>query len=489
MNPKKILIPKNESDSLFNLFFRYFALFRLSDGKIIAVNKKTREWIYVRKKEVICSKLRQLYYSLENQTVSKNTVNTTYDMIKSISDNCNDSIEFINILGQTETQIIFNINGTDSYVLIDKNSVKLEKKSKSKLIFNNISCHPIYPDINNVDNSKYFNYLQTLFNVDETQLILFGVYIVSLFIKNINHPLLLLSGDYGAAKTTTAKKIIKILNPDGNLTQMSKNIDDVAVLLSNEYLVGFDNVSKEVFTREMADLICSAVTGSTYQKRKLYTNDEISSLHIHNAIIVNGLDLHLPYNDLTDRSITINFKRIDDKNRLTEKQIWDEFYELLPKLQGCIFCVISKAMNTYNNTHLKVLPRLADFAQWGYAIAETIETGLGNEFLQQYFENIRASSMIAIDNDCLLSTLHDLMAEVDYWEGTATDLLTTLRNIYYTKNAVNILPKGFPLAANTLSRRLNSLTVELKTMGLSLAIGRDSNRYINITKIGGNTNE
>lgn len=300
---------------------------------------------------------------------------------------------------------------------------------------------------------------------------------------------MLLSGDYGAAKTTTAKKIIKILKPDGNLTQMSKNIDDVAVLLSNEYLVGFDNVSKEVFTREMADLICSAVTGSTYQKRKLYTNDEISSLHIHNAIIVNGLDLHLPYNDLTDRSITINFKRIDDKNRLTEKQIWDEFYELLPKLQGCIFCVISKAMNTYNNTHLKVLPRLADFAQWGYAIAETIETGLGNEFLQQYFENIRASSMIAIDNDCLLSTLHDLMAEVDYWEGTATDLLTTLRNIYYTKNAVNILPKGFPLAANTLSRRLNSLTVELKTMGLSLAIGRDSNRYINITKIGGNTNE
>ena len=254
-------------------------------------------------------------------------------------------------------------------------------------------------------------------------------------------------------------------------------------------MIAFDNVSKNVVTREIADLLCSAVTGSTYQKRKLYTNDEITTLNLHNPIIINGLGLQFPYSDLLDRSIIISLTRIDDKNRLTEQQVWDDFYKCLPYLQGSIFKIISKALAIYPKLKLNNVPRLADFSLWGYSIAEAITTGLGKTFLQQYFENIENTSSTLIDNNPLLSTLKSLMNELDYWEGSATDLLRTLKNIYVEQNDTNFLPNGFPKTANILSRRLKESNVELKQLNLDLTIGRDSNRFINITKIGGNSNE
>ena len=488
MKSKKIQIPKNQSDSLLNLFFQRYSLYKLPDGKNIAVKDKTNEWIHIQK-DVISSILRNIYFNIENQTISKSTINTAYEMIKSIADSCKDKIEIIDILYQSKNEIIFNIYGSDSYIHIEKNHIELCKKSKSDKLFSNMSYTPIYPQINNSDSKNYLSYIQKLFNVENNQCVLFGVYIVTLFIKNINHPLLILSGDYGAAKTTTAKKIVRVLNPYGDLTQLSKNIDDIATILSNNYLIAFDNVSKFAVTRDLADLLCSAVTGSTYQKRRLYTNDEITTLKLHNPIIINGLSLQFPYSDLLDRSIIIPLKRIDDNNRLTDQQVWDDFYNILPYMQGCIFKLISKAMGLYENITLDNTPRLADFSLWGYAIAEALETGLGETFIHQYLENIETASMSAIESNPLLSTIQDLMNDTVCWEGTPTELLIALKNVYYQKNNTDFLPKGFPITANILSRRLRESEVELKKMKLDLTIGRDSNRYINITKTGGNKNE
>lgn len=97
--------------------------------------------------------------------------------------------------------------------------------------------------------------------------------------------------------------------------------------------------------------------------------------------------------------------------------------------------------------------------------------------------------MSAIESNPLLSTIQDLMNDTVCWEGTPTELLIALKNVYYQKNNTDFLPKGFPITANILSRRLRESEVELKRMKLELTIGRDSNRYINITKTGGNKNE
>lgn len=489
MKPEKITFIRNEDDAMFNLFIKYYSLYKLNDGRIIAVNDKTKEYVNLRNKEHIQSILMRLYFLAEHKTVLKKKVNSAYEMIKSLSDVCSDYKEYVDTLYQRNGKIIYNVVGTDSYIQIDEDSVKKLKKSKSNMIFNTTSCRSVIPNIENDKCNNYLKYIKIMFNVEEEQQILFAVYIVTLFIMNINHPLLLISGDYGAAKTTTARKIIRILNPNNDLTQMSKKTDDVAVLLSNNYLIGFDNVSKEALTREMADLLCSAITGTNFQTRRLYTNNEICTLQIHSSIIINGLDLQFPYSDLMDRSIMINFKRIDAKNRLTEKQVWDEFYSILPELQGCIFHIICKSMKIYEHIVLDNLPRLADFAKWGYAISEAITSGLGETFLQQYFGNIRTSSMMAIENDCLLSTLQDLMSQYDCWEGSATDLLKVLKDIYFRKNNTKILPREFPLAANTLSRRLRGIDVEIKSMGLSVNIGKDTKRYISIKNEGAKTND
>ena len=42
--------------------------------------------------------------------------------------------------------------------------------------------------------------------------LLFAVYLALLFVRNINHPLLIISGEYGAAKTTFSRMIAKIID-------------------------------------------------------------------------------------------------------------------------------------------------------------------------------------------------------------------------------------------------------------------------------------
>ena len=47
-----------------------------------------------------------------------------------------------------------------------------------------------------------------------------------------------------------------------------------------------------------------------------------------------------------------------------------------PSILGGIFDVLVKAMNIYPTVSLQSFPRMADFAQWGYAIGEALGTGL-----------------------------------------------------------------------------------------------------------------
>jgi hypothetical protein len=67
--------------------------------------------------------------------------------------------------------------------------------------------------------------------------------------------------------------------------------------------------------------------------------------------------------------------------------IMSEFLELRPKLLGYIFDTLAKAMKIKPTIKLDNLPRMADFALWGEAIARAM--GYKDlEFISVYFDNI-----------------------------------------------------------------------------------------------------
>lgn len=485
MQIKTVPLPKRSAEDLLNSFVQRYSFYSLNGGKKIVVHKQDKSWAYIEKK-TITTILRNICIEICCEVVPQAVINNVFEMIRAIGESCDDCVESASLgLNQKDNFLIYDC-GYDHYVCLNlsKSLLRLCSREKSTTIF--LDQIPqdkeIIPCIRQSE-KKYLKYLKKIFpTLDDSSFLLIGVYIATLFIPNIHHPLLVISGEYGAAKTTFSRMIAKIVNPHtGDVAPMPKDLDDVATVINSQYFVSFDNLS--YISREQADLLCLATTGGSYKKRKLYTDMTVVSMQLHNAIAINGLNLAFPYSDLMDRAILLELPRITSGNRLTEEEVWGIFYQLLPNIQGCIFKLLRNASKVYKNANLTELPRLADFAKWGYAIAESIDEGLGKEFLKQYNRNSDQALKSAAESNPLLLSIAGIMKNTDIWEGSATKLLKLLEIEFFKATISNRLPKGFPTTANVLSRKLNTLQNDLKVLGYELQIGRDTNRYIRISKI------
>ena len=80
----------------------------------------------------------------------------------------------------------------------------------------------------------------------------------------------------------------------------------------------YDNVS--VIQDWISDLLCRAVTGSSFSKRALYTNDDDIYYSFKRKLGINGIDLAAINADLSDRAITLKPDRIDKLDRIKEEK-------------------------------------------------------------------------------------------------------------------------------------------------------------------------
>ena len=79
--------------------------------------------------------------------------------------------------------------------------------------------------------------------------------------------------------------------------------------------------------------------------------------------------------------------------------------------------------------------------------------------------NRRFSFLSQLEENVLNEAIVDLMNSTPYWQGTATDLLETLRKSLSEDQKKD---KTFPKIANRLSRALNSSTTTLKQFGITI---------------------
>ena len=320
---------------------------------------------------------------------------------------------------------------------------------------------------------KYFRYKDT------NHLILQKIVLVSLFIDNIQRPICVLHGEKGSAKTSTMKLIRNIVDPSSvPTTSLPRTVDDLAVTLSNQYLICFDNIDR--ISNDISDLLCTAVTGGGYAKRKLYTDSEQQVMYFKKGIVLNGINVVATRPDLLDRCILFELERIPSSERIGENELNKRIEEDMPKILGAIFTIISKAMNKYKSIKLKDLGRLTDFTRWGYAIAEVSGIG-GDVFLKAYLNNQNDSNYEAIQSNPVGEAIIKFMESNRKWAGTSTELLKELIKVAEEEN-INVSSSGWPKAANSLSRRLNEIKSNLQDIGISIQIVKGKERKIIISK-------
>jgi hypothetical protein len=345
--------------------------------------------------------------------------------------------------------------------------------------------------------------MQNKENIKDNTLLL-KCYIISLFIPEIPKPILLLHGEQGGAKSTFQELILMLVDP--SITQtltFPRDSNEFIQQLSHNFITYYDNVS--TIHDWISDLLCRAVTGSSFSKRALYTNDDDIYYNFKRIIGINGIDLAATKADLLDRSIIIQTERIDKKDRKKIKKIWEKFNQIKPYVLAYIFDILSKVLR-YKSEHGEIdfpngLNRMADWEEY----AEIISRCMGNpegEFQRVYQENIGIQIDEAIQASPLSQAVIEFMSEEiitideeteeqitksrEVWTGSPTDLHTELQNIAIGKlNLIVSKIKAWPKSASYLTRRINGIKTNLREKGIEITVGRDEKgkRTITVCKV------
>lgn len=191
----------------------------------------------------------------------------------------------------------------------------------------------------------------------EDDQILYLVYLVTCFIPNIPHVVLVFSGEKGASKSTSMRMTRQIVDPAvRDLLTMPNSLQDLALSLANNYMPSFDNL--DGLSAEKSDLLCIASTGGGFSKRTLWTDEDETLLDIRRCVGLTGINVVVTRADLIDRSVIIELDRIPEEERKEESQLWSAFDADKPSVVGGALRVLSEAMAIYPEVKLDKLPRM-----------------------------------------------------------------------------------------------------------------------------------
>ncbi|HEX2408452.1 MAG TPA: hypothetical protein VHJ38_14715, partial [Nitrososphaeraceae archaeon] len=330
----------------------------------------------------------------------------------------------------------------------ERRCIKITKGEGWKIVNNQIEVlfkrfghqTPQLEPLHDYDPKALDNFVDSLNISNENDKIVVRVWLVSLIIPVISIPMLLPLGPEGSAKTTLQKKIQRLIDPT-SYDPFSINNDKTQFIqqLSHHFLCFYDNVRYE--PRWLSDETCRAITGGSFSKRGLYTDDEDVPYRYKKRMSFSGINNIFQEQDAQDRSITTELNRLDPKKKISEEQIDLELKQQTPQLLGYIFDVVAKALEIKDSISLKEKPRMVDFAVWGEAIARAMGYK-PLEFLNAYFENIGKRKIDIIENDPFMTALSKF---IDYdIQSWISQLPIFIQNLNEFAEANNIDSSGFP---------------------------------------------
>jgi len=291
------------------------------------------------------------------------------------------------------------------------------------------------------------------------------------------YPVLVLNAEQGTAKSTTARVIRSLVDPNqAPLRTLPREDRDLAIAANNSHVIALDNVSH--LPEWLSDAICRLSTGGGFGTRELYSDDEEALFSAQRPVVLNGIEEIAIRGDLTDRSVVLELPVIPEQQRLTEAQFWQRFDRWGPGILGYLLNAAAGALANIGTVKLTRLPRMADFASWIVAA----EGALGWEpgfFMSIYGRNLDEANAITLEASAIGRHLVTLRS----WEGTASELLNRL-NIATPESERK--QKSWPASPRGLSNALRRLLPSLRRAGIMVTFdraGKDRERRITVEKV------
>jgi hypothetical protein len=201
--------------------------------------------------------------------------------------------------------------------------------------------------------------------------VLLRVYLLFIFFRDASssRPILAFFGQPGGGKSTTMNRINKLLYGSGGGMATITNPMDYDTLVTARPFVGFDGV--DGYFQWLPDKLSNSASVTDFTKRRLFSNNEVVS-YPRTALI--GVTAHAPKfirEDIVDRFILLNFKRLDKFQ--PETPLYTRLAQKRASILTAILNDLSKVLATPELPYSSINFRVEDFVR----IGERISLGLG----------------------------------------------------------------------------------------------------------------
>jgi hypothetical protein len=280
-------------------------------------------------------------------------------------------------------------------------------------------------------------------------------------------PVLVLQGEQGCAKSTTARVLRALVDPSqAPLRLPPRDEDKLLVSAKSSWVLAFDNLSG--MPSWLSDCLCCLATGTAQSKRALYTDDEEHIIEATRPVIVNGIDDMTARPDFASRALAVDLPQIKDERRQEESAFWDEFYRAQPIILGGLLSAVANILAVRKEIHLPCKPRMADFARCGVA-AERVLGWPSGSFLAAYQTSQADSAAVTLESDLVALAVHRFMHDpkLDHtaWQDSATALLPRLVAQLDPGQDRN---RTWPANASQLGNRLRRCAPILRRFGIGI---------------------
>ena len=409
--------------------------------------------------------LKREYYEMFDKFPTENSISKVFGYFDIYKEKLSKLRKLFKRVAKVKDTLYYSLNNDKSEkVKITDSSVEIISVVK-EVIFNDSKnmAKQARPNLEDPDISLIRKYTQFQ---DEGEYFLYLIVLISSFMPEIAHPIISVNGEKGAGKSTFSKLTKELIDPsNSNLTRFPKSEKDIVLNLSNNWCIAYDNMS--YLTGDKSDLLCMASTGGVFSSRKLYTDNQEVQLQFKRVLILNGIHTLAKNTDLIDRLIHFNLKRISAEKRMTEEEFWHSFENDKPSILGGIFHILAKMLKIYPTVALKKLPRMADFAKYGFAIGEALEKGGGNRFLEAYSGYREGINEKMILENPLALAIKLYMRDKSIYEGFFEEFYNELNNFSKNHNSIDTRCDTWPGSSSILSRRMNELNSNLDEIGIT----------------------
>lgn len=369
------------------------------------------------------------------------------------------------------------------YLKITAENIKLVKNSRILFHHSAIFAPQTEPDFENASPKDVMRFIKRHFNFkSESDRILFAVFLVGCFFgERFSNPVLEIYGQKASAKSTCFKRIQDLIDPltVNPLFPMSRKENEVAMCLTEEYMVCFDNIS--YISQDISDLLCRNYTRTVQVRRKLFT-DNTQSISEPNAIVcINSTRQCIMRSDLADRAIFLELERIKPEEMLGDEELKKKWEKDRPLFFGAL-CQTVRGVLGDGNPPAKLSPvRMVDFYEM--AVKAGRQLGYAEEKVYEAFRlNRKKINESVVSGNVLLMAIENFMEREENRDGIRCRVSDFYRDLkIYAMEECGINGRSFPGAPEVMTRKMSEDRSNLEDTGIFFVVKKGKNAsYIEI---------